>query len=130
MFPPKIVVWDPTFSIGVNKLDRQHQHFIRLTDRVIKAGPIHAKSEEMSEILGKITGYLQTHFADEEAHMVAIGYPRLAEHRLTHRQFIKQVVDFSTRVMAGNESVSAELPVFLQRWLVGHVLGDDQQLAA
>ena len=71
--------------------------------------------------------YTRTHFTDEERMMAAAKYPRLADHRLKHRELIKQVEEYAARHNRGEISVNLQLMTFLRDWLTNHIQKVDHE---
>jgi len=53
--------------------------------------------------------------------MAEANYPGLADHKLKHRDLIKQVQDFSSRLEKGETALSLDLMNFLRDWLTNHI---------
>jgi hemerythrin len=118
--------WTENFSVGVRELDQQHQQLFKLVNRLISAtGTISTHSETISDILGEMTRYAQTHFTTEERLMEVYGYPGLEEQKKQHRDFRKKTVNFSTATTLGVEQIPEALLKYLNNWLVHHILEDD-----
>ena len=62
--------------------------------------------------------------------MEEMGYPHLEQHRETHAQLLREVNGLQDEARAGDRSVMNRLLIFLQSWLVGHIMGIDKKYAA
>jgi hemerythrin-like metal-binding protein len=78
-------------------------------------------------LLKKLAAYTHTHFKDEEAMMTAAKYPGLADHKIKHRDLIKQVEDFAARHERGEVTVNLQLMNFLRDWLTNHIQKTDHE---
>ena len=119
------IVWDDSFSVGVDEIDEQHKGFFRIINELIAAGNVPTKSESISNALDKLTKYADNHFKAEEKYMIQQGYPEYPSHKEEHDQFKKKVATFCLDVMEGKAAVSDEMLSFLRNWLVHHILDTD-----
>ena len=122
------IQWSENFSVGVEKLDKQHQQIIGMLNRLISTPEAQdAHSEEITDILTVMTRYALEHFKTEEKLMMAHGYPGLEEHRLDHIAYRRKAIDFSTAASVGVESVPQILVAFLFDWWTHHILDEDMK---
>lgn len=121
------IVWDPSFSVGVAKLDAQHKKIIDIINLLRSKPDVDVRSETVSELLTRLTSYASDHFATEEQLLVEHGYPEAATHRLAHKAYRRKVVALCKDTMDHNASVPEELLRFLGEWWVNHILGDDMK---
>lgn len=80
-----------------------------------------------SPLLRKLVDFTHTHFTDEEAMMAAANYPGLAEHKIKHRELMKQVEQYAARHERGEITVNLQLMNFLRDWFTTHILKEDMQ---
>ncbi len=59
--------------------------------------------------------------------MERIGFPGLEEHKGVHAQFLRDVEKLRGEIDAGDRVAMDRLLVFLQGWLIGHIIGVDRQ---
>lgn len=78
------------------------------------------------DLLHKLVKYTRDHFTAEEALMAAAGYTGLAQHRLKHRELMKQVGDFVARFERGESNLNLPLLNFLRDWLTNHIQQEDK----
>ena len=125
-----LMKWSEDYTVGVDDLDRQHERLIELInelDEVIQQG---RHFRHCSPVLDGLIEYTMVHFSAEEAHMERVGYPGLEQHRGVHEQFIGDVVRLREEIDAGDRAAMDRLLVFLQGWLIGHIVGVDRQYAS
>lgn len=118
--------WSPAFSVGVERFDEQHRTLIGLINDLHSAMMAGRGKEALGAVLGALTTYTRTHFADEERMMLERGYPALSLHRQEHGKLMKQVEALQARVAAGNAQLTLEVLAFLKDWLVTHIQGHDR----
>jgi len=125
------IVWDERLSTGDAHIDSQHEE---LHDLVLELGILAEQDPDrvrLGEVLFDVLAYATTHFADEEALMERIGFPRLERQRILHAQFRATVSEMAERFSAGDETLTAgNVQGQLQEWLVNHVWEEDLQFAA
>ncbi len=122
-----LMQWRDGYSVGNEAMDQQHRRLIALInelDEVIQKG---CDLEQLSPVLDSVIDYTKTHFASEEAFMEKIGYPDLENHKEAHRVLVRQVMDLREEVQGCDPEVIARLFVFLQTWLVSHIVGVDNK---
>ncbi|HSM23978.1 MAG TPA: bacteriohemerythrin, partial [Anaerolineaceae bacterium] len=118
--------WSEKYSVGVRELDQQHKTLFMLLNRLISAtGTISIHSETISEILGEMTRYAQTHFTTEERLLEAYGYPGLEEHKVQHNDFRNKTTEFIEKATIGDKQIPEVLLEFLTNWLTHHILEED-----
>lgn len=120
--------FDSNCLLGIDAVDRQHRRLFEIAARVYDNlaggdGAHAAAARATAELLD----YTATHFADEEALMVAAGYPGLEEHRREHADLLSKVHDMEMRAAFGERNLPAEMSRFLLTWLVGHIKTSDRK---
>ena len=121
------LTWTKAFSVGIGKMDEQHQIlFGKIND--LHDAMMHGKGQEATgTILAGVAQYTVSHFAAEEALMELHHYPDLPAHREEHKKLIAQVTDLQAKFKAGTASLSMEVMTFLQNWLNHHINGSDKK---
>ena len=87
-----------------------------------------------NELLGKIfTGlaaYTQKHFTYEENMFAEYGYTDSEEHKRQHNELIAQVIELKQNFIENPQAtMSAQLMLFLKRWLTNHIMRTDKDHA-
>lgn len=122
--------WTDVLDIGLPEIDGQHKHLIDLSNGLIQAMVSGMGLDVLDGLLKDLRDYTQTHFADEEAYMESINYPKLPEQKKMHAQLIREVEDFSER-FHGNQAVSPnEVLDFMNGWIIKHIVEMDSQIGA
>ena len=124
------IVWNPSFSVGVARLDEQHKNIINMINLLRSRPEVDVRSETVSELLTRLTRYASDHFATEEQLLVEYGYPELTEHKEAHTAYRVKLVALCQDTMYHNASVPDELLRFLGDWWVNHILGADMRYSA
>ena len=127
------IEWDETYSIGDTEIDRQHQHWIHLYNRLNNlmlsrgAKQLH---EEKGTILKEMSEYVAYHFRSEEDYMRRIGYPEIEKHWRIHKDFHARVYRLYRDHSEKEIILNTELLGVLRCWLVGHIIECDQKIVA
>ena len=122
------IAWDDAYSVGVAAMDDQHK---KLFGMINQLADCHAadnceSSGVFHEVLSRMFDYTQLHFKDEEAYLQRIGYPQLAEQKMEHAAFFRQMATFC---VAASEGIQDEAAVYhyLKDWWLPHILESDMQ---
>lgn len=127
------MVWRESLCTGVQAIDAQHRQLFAqvgaLIDEVRASGTL--QKERCLAAVALLKEYALTHFADEEAHMKAIGYPDLVAHKQLHALFVHMVDDHEKKMeqsgFAGQEV--REFAGMMVAWLNYHIPQADQRFA-
>ena len=119
------VDWKDEYNTGVDVIDRQHHMLVNMIDSIDAAD-----GEHLALIIKELVEYASLHFDTEEMLMQQFDYPDVAAHCAQHAAF----ADHVRRLMAEWELAvridKANLFAFLESWLISHIQGTDQQMAA
>jgi hemerythrin-like metal-binding protein len=124
----KEIIWNETYSIGIEEIDRQHTEFVKLLRRfnmgIQKGIPVPIQVRILQEII-KYTDY---HFTSEQNIMVFTKYPQLANHQTEHAKLLSSLdrrVEGYNRLPTHGEQLSD----FLYDWFIGHTQMEDKKIA-
>ena len=113
--------WRDEYSVGIDILDAQHKYMFEQGNSITAVHP-----EETQKLIVNLYRYVMQHFATEEAHMRAIGYPLAEEHLQQHEFIIEQLNDISTGFEPTAHNTT-KLKVFFLNWLTTHILQEDKK---
>lgn len=119
------VNWDRGMSVGVVKIDHQHQRLLAMFNALSTAMTEGRGRDELGELLHGLAGYALTHFATEEQLLGQIKYPALAQHHARHQEFKGRVLEFSERLKGGDVLLTSAVLLYLRGWITGHILEED-----
>ena len=122
--------WKPEYSVNVAEIDRQHQTLIGMINDLFEAMKVKQGDQVIGSLIRKLTTYTSTHFKTEERYFDQFGYAEASAHKQLHQQFVDQVTDFQAKQKAGSLTLSMEMLKFLERWLIGHIQGEDKKYSA
>ena len=115
--PQFSVRWRDAFKVGIDQVDKEHQHLFNLV------GKLHG--ETVMDVLDELLDYVSQHFQHEEELMKLASYPDFAEHVAQHEALTNSVAEFISGTTNWDEERVRELRVFATKWLVGHILNSD-----
>lgn len=123
----KAIIWSPSYSVGVDILDTQHQNIIKMINLLAAESDSSVGSEVISELLNSLTLYASEHFKTEEGLLAKYNYPDLKDHKSGHHKYRFTVASLCTSTMDHMDSVPEDLLVFLKEWWINHILESDME---
>lgn len=122
--------WQSKFDLGVAAMDREHRELVAAMNRVHELDRQKAGKAPVDAAIGRLLQLTVQHFADEEKHMAAIGFPGLAVHARIHADMLKKMAAHHATFQRGDGSLSREFFDFLVLWLSAHIQGIDRKYAS
>jgi hemerythrin-like metal-binding protein len=121
------VCWKDEYSLGIEKIDRQHQHLIEIVNKIIDQPLSPGDTDLTANTIKEMVCYARQHFADEEKLMRRYGYPNLEAHKKEHNYFIDTTADLAVGFMNNKNTTGGEIAEFLSIWLTNHILKTDMK---
>jgi len=118
--------WTDVLSVGVDQIDEEHRHFIRLLDRFNHAETRGLPEADLYAMLAEVVLYTEEHFTNEEGLMEAAGYPFVDQHRMMHDMAEAEVHRLASGT-ASEEEIRDVLGRFMLNWLVLHIQSADRK---
>lgn len=119
--------WKAEYAVGVPAIDDHHRDLFALVARIEAADP---GGPTLPELIARLDRDMARHFAEEEAHMAAIGYPDLPRHHQDHADFLVWL-DSVKRTYRASAQAPFELGetvnAYLEQWMVNHILRTDMR---
>lgn len=128
----EVILWTPSFETGFETIDAQHQQLVQRLNQLAACFGEDPSAAFPEALLVALLDFAEDHFSTEEAIWGRwLGDDTwVMRHRQTHASFIAHVLSLQTeKVWRSAEEVAEDLLHFLTRWLVHHILDDDQRLA-
>ncbi len=119
-----IPTWNEKYSIHDTMIDIQHQKLFELAGKVESAVYKFVKREELKEILTELFNYMKEHFNNEEQYMQEIHYPYLNEHKIMHKNIIRDMSYLIQNIKTTND-LKEKLYTIMSEWLLEHILYKD-----
>jgi hemerythrin-like metal-binding protein len=123
----RIVVWNDSFSVGVRKIDKQHQELINIMNLLVENEDAGGNSETLASVLDRMTKYAHYHFETEETLMLEYHYPDYESHRDDHTDFKLKTAKFCLDAVQRKETLPDEVISYLRQWLTHHILRTDMK---
>lgn len=123
-----LIVWNPSFAIGIPIIDEEHKRLVELCNELYKTIMSSKNSKRKDAVRVALKGcadYVRTHFSNEEKLMQICGYKDLENHKRTHAEFVKKVLEKSQNFENETFSSSLEFTKFLYDWILSHIAYKD-----
>lgn len=121
--------WTPTLDLNVPAMDAEHKELVAAMNRIHELDARAADKPAVDAAIQKLITLTKKHFADEERHMLAIGFPDLKRHSLIHEDMLKKVAAHHQTFQGGSGRVEKAFFDFLVYWLGAHIRGVDKRYA-
>lgn len=114
--------WSPAIETGLPAIDSQHKALFDM------AATFRGEGDQIRvmKTLTMLCDYANTHLRDEEAMLAAIGYPRLAAHKLLHQEFrrmLREVLDDARRLTL--DEIADRIEDLINGWFYQHIMTVD-----
>jgi hemerythrin len=114
--------WDEWYETGILSIDHEHHTLFDALNRMHEAIAADEGEAKIRRALDFLVEYTATHFKDEEARLMTIGFPGLAEHQAEHAHLLDQVAEYKAAYDADPSTIRAnQLALFLVEWIVRHI---------
>ncbi len=125
-----LIEWTADLSVGIDSVDEQHKKLVNMINALNDAMLTNSSDELLGKIFTGLAAYTQKHFAYEENMFAEFGYADSEEHKRQHNELIAQVVELKEKFIANPQgTMSADLMLFLKRWLTNHIMRTDKEYA-
>lgn len=121
------IEWSEEYSVGVEKLDEQHQLIIVYINKLINRHDISVRSEEFHEILHALNEYTKLHSSYEELLLTSSGYKNYKHHSDEHWKYRQLILDVMAETLNGNQETVDKAIKVLIAWFHEHVLVEDMK---
>jgi hemerythrin-like metal-binding protein len=121
------IIWKREYSVGVERLDRQHQKIISIINKLIAKPRLFVTSGTIADVLAELNSYVSDHFLLEEQLLEENNYPGLIDHSKKHTEYSERVTGFCLKTVENNKNLPEELVSYLGGWWVGHILYEDMK---
>ena len=121
--------WNEKFSVGVKKIDDQHQIFFDLINKLEGLTSQKNFLDSLPRLLNEIVEYATLHFKTEEKLMAEISFPNLTKHHELH-ETIKKDIYLECKKVIEKEPTTMDiiwLYNYLKEWVKTHILEEDRK---
>lgn len=121
------IIWDDSFSVGVEVLDQQHRQIVEVINRLLEEPQEGFDADQIARILDDLTKFVHLHFRMEEGLLAQHGYPDLQVQQAEHREFRVELASLCMGSMKNHTVVPINALLYLKEWWVDHILVKDMQ---
>jgi len=121
-----LVEWEDRYSVGVPPIDRQHRVLVSMIRQLQEAMASGSTRELLVPVAHKLMTYTVYHFQWEEQFYRREGFSRIEAHSGLHKHMADQVIRMAAAAHEGRLKAGRPILVFLQHWLIDHILGEDK----
>ena len=114
-------IWNEKYDVGNEEINQQHQYLFEIGNQIQNA-----ELTEAGKYVMKMFKYTKDHFSKEEAHMKALGFPELEEHKELHEKLITKLSEVSAGFIK-NQDEFTRFKTFVYEWLTKHILYEDKK---
>jgi hemerythrin len=116
--------WTADLSVNHHLMDEQHKKLFALAEILWLSSE--RGEEHIDSVVQDLVDYTYTHFAEEEALLVKIGYGNFKQHKKRHGEIFTAVDTMVEKYSAVDRRLFvAELSEFVSEWLVQHIVSED-----
>ena len=123
----ELITWDPSFSVYVEFIDKQHQMLVHMINDLYDAMLTGKEKDATGKLIDRLYTYAAMHFSQEEHYFDLFGYPETDIHKGEHKDFERKVSAFETDFKEGRQSLSKDIMRFLSDWLIEHIKRSDKK---
>jgi hemerythrin len=127
-----VIEWSPSLSVGVERVDGQHQDLVKAFNALQDAMLEGKGSDQVLSTLRFLGEYARKHFSTEESLMRIHDYPGLDEHRAAHESFRADVARLLEETEATRHRIAKTMQVSrrLLDWFFTHIGDMDRKMGA
>jgi len=125
-----LIEWKDEYNINVEDIDKQHQFLFNQLNSIEGIGEDEAGYKKLGEVIKSMVEYTQYHFTEEEKLMDQINFSEYEQHKVLHKNLVKQVVGVLIRLKKGKEVNRDDMIKFLSSWLIEHIEREDAKIGS
>lgn len=118
------IVWKDSFMVGVHEMDKQHEQFVAYVNELHAALESGGVESVLVAIHDKLTVYIQSHFAAEEALLNSFNCPILDTQKIQHAYFVSEL-NFMKNLLMDDIQKAQNTLLFLKDWFLHHIMTED-----
>jgi hemerythrin-like metal-binding protein len=124
------VVWDTSFSVGVETFDNHHKKLFAIINELYAIYADDSKRPRVKELTFQLLDYTYFHFGAEERAMKDAEFPEITNHLVSHQEFKKNAARFFSKVTRLTADEIKDNLNFLTRWLSEHIGQMDKEYSS
>lgn len=124
------IIWSSMYSINVPYIDNQHKKLFEIVNDFYASIKNDHGRETVFRTLNSLIQYAEQHFRDEEEIMAMAKYPdeEREAHKAKHEKLVEDIFALCEELEKDKELTVEHLELFLNEWLIQHVLLTDKKL--
>ncbi len=122
-----LIEWKEEYSVGVEKLDEQHQGIIAIINRLAELIGKSRNFEDVGALIDDLKKQSIEHFDLEEKYFDEFNFEFTEEHKKTHKEFLEKVSGLRSEYNTDEVGASFKLVDCLEDWFLEHMTTDDQK---
>ena len=128
------IVWDDSFNVGVEIVDKAHQRLMAIVRKMINLAQDTEEEKKRwacEEGIKYFKSYTVKHFAEEESYMRSIDYEEYEKHKQLHDEMREKTIPELERKLEASDYSEEAINEFLgvcMGWLTGHIMIEDRKL--
>jgi hemerythrin-like metal-binding protein len=126
-FLKPLISWDDEFSVGIDVIDRQHTHMLRLINKIDEVIQEGGSFEQFAPLINDLIDFTNRHFAYEEKLLAKNHCPNLERHKKSHVHLREELSHWQEKVAGARPEEMNEHMLFLRLWFPGHILNVDKK---
>jgi methyl-accepting chemotaxis protein/hemerythrin len=119
--------WNSALEVGHERIDADHRALVEVLNQLRAAMAQGKDQADIDKVLNFLMDYTVTHFQAEESLMVQHRFPGASAHFAAHAELVLKLSDLIGDYRSGKPMLSADIQVFLESWLLEHILGPDME---
>lgn len=121
------LVWHSAYECGDERVDHGHRQLFANTNDLLSAILSGQKRTAVDAIIDHLLADVRQHFHDEEALIVAAGFPGAKAHGALHRQLVSQAIALIDDYRAGRQGVGDVFQFLAHDIVAKHLLEEDRR---
>ncbi len=125
-------IWTPEYSVGVQLIDEQHQHFFSIANQLLDLAQVEQPThEQLVNLFGELGDYALYHLGTEESFFREFAYEDSAAHIAAHDAYRAMIADrFNVELSKSDvdlKGLASEMANYSGTWLQDHILVMDKK---
>lgn len=121
--------WKPGYNTDIEGIDRDHQHFFQIINKLQDAMSRGKGMEILGALLAELVDHAESHFASEERLMRKYDYPDYQTHHNQHQWMRDKINSLQQQTKNNKLLLSGEVYHHLERWMNAHIIHSDQEFS-
>jgi hemerythrin len=122
-------VWKEAYTLGHPEVDAEHRKLFEIAARACSASSPDERLKKIKSTITDLSGYMMTHFENEENFMRSVQHPYEKSHAKLHADIIEEMNRLIQRIPTMRlHQIEQELLRFVERGLIHHITTEDRKI--